>query len=78
MPKVEEVNKSEIKRYVIADIDLIGDDGYCGYIDKDGEWYIKQITNTSVRYVKGKDNYISNWENRLLLEYKYPHEIFHN
>jgi len=65
-------------KYKITDIDPTTDDSYYGYTDKDGGWYIKHITATAVRYVKGDSGYAAAWDLRADpgTVYYYFYEVF--
>lgn len=66
-----------IKGYFISDIDESDTTTkYYGFLTRDGEWYIMQMTSTTVRYAKGNNDYITNWDNRITLTYDYYHIIF--
>jgi len=66
------------RKYKIADIDPTEGDSYFGYVDKYGGWYIKHITTTTVRYVKGDSGYPAAWGLRADpgTEYDYFYEVF--
>jgi hypothetical protein len=61
--------------YKISDIDE-GSTSYYGYLDKSGNWYIMQVTATTVRYIKGTEDYSTNWEGRAELMYDYFSGVF--
>jgi len=65
-----------LNQYRISDIDTSGATQYFGYTNKDGEWYIMQLTDTDVRYARGLSNYVSNWLNRANLTYDYFFNVF--
>jgi hypothetical protein len=56
-------------KYWIHDIDETN--GYYGNIDLEGNWIIRKVTSTSVRYATGTENYANNWTNRETLTYNY-------
>lgn len=62
--------------YQIADKDLGGATEYVGFTDKDGNWFIQQMTSTAHRFIKGAASYETNWTNRASLSYDYFHTIF--
>jgi hypothetical protein len=51
---------------------------YFGFTDKNGAWYIlrENLTNKTYRYIKGDNDYESNWTNRSSLTYDYYYNIF--
>lgn len=55
--------------YWIHDIDETN--GYYGSMDTEGNWIIRKVTSTSVRYATGSENYETNWTNRASLSYSY-------
>ena len=67
-----------IDSYRISDIDDAGDPQYYGFLDKYGNWYILQMTDTTARYTKGDtySDYATNWANRVSLSYDYFHVVF--
>jgi hypothetical protein len=71
-------NQDVLAKYQPADEDISGDPEYYGFTDKDGNWYIQQISpsNGTYRYAKGSTNYITNWTNRTSLSYDYFHNVF--
>ena len=62
--------------YKISDIDESGTTAYYGYLDKNGNWYIMEVTGTTVRYFKGAEDYTTSWTGRALLGYGYFNAIF--
>lgn len=64
--------------YKLADMDPTDGTGYYGYTDKGGGWYIKYVTATEVRYVKGVSGYAAAWVLRADpgTEYDYFYEVF--
>ena len=63
--------------YKISNLDTGGDIKYFGYLDKDGNWYIMQLTSVSSLYIKGTSDYETNWTNRAIsLNYDYFHNVF--
>lgn len=75
--KIYPVEKQPTDGYQISDIDE-SDYIYCGYINKNGGWYImRQDSETGTfRYVKGESNFSHNWGNRERLKYNYFHQVF--
>jgi hypothetical protein len=64
--------------YKLSDMDSTGDPSYYGYVDADGAWFIMEL-NTGLgtaRYIKGANNYTTNWTGRAGLTYDYYHNIF--
>lgn len=63
--------------YQPSDLDE-GTTSYFGFITKAGDWIIKEVTATTIRYARGDSNssYIDNWNNHTNLTYKYFNEIF--
>ena len=47
--------------YKISDIDPTEGDSYFGYVDKDGGWYMMNLTATAARYAKGDSGYAAAW-----------------
>ena len=64
-----------LDEYGISDIDE-GATSYYGYVDKDGNWCIIQVTATTVRYKVGASNYTTNWTGRADLVYGYFNAVF--
>lgn len=63
--------------YQITDLDTAGATQYFGYTDKNGNWYIMQLTATAVRYAKGTTGYTTGWTNRALtVVYDYWYTTF--
>lgn len=54
----------QLKNYFLTDIDDTTSTEYYGYVDKNGAWYIKQVTSTAVRFAKGSSDYTTSWGNR--------------
>jgi hypothetical protein len=65
-----------LSQYGISDIDSGGGTEYYGYVDKDGNWCIMEVTATTVRYAVGSSDYITNWTGRAALEYGYFDGVF--
>ena len=61
--------------YKITDIDPKEGNSYFGYVDKDGKWYIMNLTATAARYVKGDSGYTTAWGNKGNLNYDYFYNI---
>ena len=55
------LNGDPVANYKISDIDPTDGNSYFGYVNEDGGWYIKHITATAVRYVKGDSGYPAAW-----------------
>ena len=64
--------------YEISDLDTGGSTQYYGFLDQIGNWYIIQMTTTTVRYVRGSsaDYYPDIWNNRANLDYDYFNNVF--
>lgn len=81
--QVEVLNLSEVAiesdpliAYKTTDLDTANATKYVGYTDVDGNWFIKKITATEIRFIKGTSNYTTNWTNRSSLTYDYFYNIF--
>lgn len=61
-------------QYKISDIDSTN--GYYGFVDAAGNWYIMKETSTSYRYVKGTSGYTTAWTNRASQSYDYFYTTF--
>lgn len=72
----QESDMNPTNQYSIADLDTGGATQYFGYIDKDGKWYIMQLTGTQARYFAGTVDYAANWANRAALAYQHFNLIF--
>ena len=75
--KINPAENQPTDGYQITEIDE-GDTFYCGYTNKEGDWYImKQDLETgSFRYVKGNSGFPLNWTNRATLQYDYFYNVF--
>ena len=62
--------------YKISDLDDAGTPKYFGFTDKEGNWFIMQLTQTGARYARGTQNYPANWTARAGLTYDYFHITF--
>ncbi len=62
--------------YKISDLDSSGATQYFGFTDKDGNWYILELTSSTARYIKGTTGYTTNWTGRAGLSYDYAYTIF--
>jgi hypothetical protein len=69
---VKSFRKDDYKISDLAD----GDTSYFGFLKSDGSWYIMSLTETEARYVKGDDDYSTNWTDRESLTYDYYNNIF--
>ncbi len=65
-----------LEDYKISDIDESTATAYYGFLDKDGSWYIMEVTATTVRYFAGTTGYATNWTGREDLEYGYYDAVF--
>jgi hypothetical protein len=63
-------------KYKITDIDPTEGNSYFGYVDKDGAWFIMNLTATAARYFKGNDHYTDAWNTKGDLDYGYFHNVF--
>ena len=63
-------------KYKVTDLDTSETTKYFGYTDKDGNWYIMQLTSTTGRYIKGSSGYTTSWTGRTGLSYDYFYIIF--
>jgi hypothetical protein len=63
-------------QYKITDIDPTEGNSYFGHVDKDGKWYIMNLTATAARYVKGDSGYQAAWGNKGALGYDYFYNVF--
>lgn len=65
--------------YGISEIDD-DDPAYYGFVNKAGNWYILQedatAEDSSYRYVKGDDDFATNWTGRAGQTYEYFNEVF--
>lgn len=65
-----------VDSYKISDIDESGSDKYYGFLDKFGNWYILKMTDTSARYCRGFQNYVTKWATKTGLVYGHFNEAF--
>jgi len=65
-----------LQDYALTDIDDTTSTEYYGYTDKNGNWYIKQITSSAMRFIRGTSSYATNWTGRAGLTYGYFYDIF--
>jgi len=67
-------------KYRPADLDNTDVVRYFGFTDVSGQWYIMQedttLNPTTVRYIRGTTDYVTNWTNRASLSYDYFHNVF--
>jgi hypothetical protein len=63
---LEQYTLDQLLQYQMANYDTDSDPQYVGYLDKDGNYYIKKITNSTgvVEYTKGTSGYAAAWTNR--------------
>jgi len=72
-----EAKQDPIASYKGAGMDTAANPYYFGYLDIDGNWYIKKLDTTSgTTYVKGASSYATNWTNRASLTYGEFNDIF--
>jgi len=65
----------KLHNYKLSDIEEGATYTYCGYLNKDGAWYIMRIeSDETFRYVKGDDSY--NWSNRASESYDTFNNVF--
>src|SRR3990170_1771821 len=50
-----------LERYKFSDTKTITATDYFGYLDKDGNWYILQLTAAAGRYTSGGSDYATNY-----------------
>jgi hypothetical protein len=63
--------------YKPAGMDIISNPYYFGYLTVDGSWLIKKLDTTSgTTYIKGDNDYSTNWGNRASLTYGEFNDIF--
>ena len=67
---------SDLPEYMISDIDEAGVTAYYGFLDRNGSWYIMEVTATTVRFIAGTSDYATNWTGRSDLEYGYFNAVF--
>ena len=77
-PATLESQQDTLDNYKASDEDNTTDYDYYSYLDKDGNWIIEQINNSTMahRYIKGTSDYTTNWTNRASLTYNYFNEVF--
>ena len=63
-------------KYKITDIDDSGSTKYFGFTDKDGNWFIMQLTATAARYCAGSSGYTTSWTGCAGLTYDYFYNAF--
>lgn len=73
---IKEVLTDQLKDYFLTDIDDSTSTEYYGYTEKNGAWYIKKVTSTSVRFCRGTSAYTTAWTNRASQSYDYFYSIF--
>jgi hypothetical protein len=65
----------DLSKYYFADKDEGESVQYYGATDVSGAWYILRVSgNQTGRYAAGREDYVTNWENRTLLSYAYLFE----
>lgn len=76
--QLEQYTLDQLLQYQMANYDTSSDPQYVGYLDKDGNWYIKKITDSTgvVEYVKGASGYATAWTNRASQSYDTFDAIF--
>ena len=65
-------------KYKASDVDEAADPKYYGYVDVNGAWYImeKNVAAGTFRYIKGDEDYSTNWAAHSGLEYDHFNEVF--
>lgn len=63
---------NELSKYQLENFDLSGDPIYCGYMDKNANWYIAKIDTVlgDKLYAAGLTDYQTNWDDRVNLTYE--------
>jgi hypothetical protein len=76
--KLSEIDAKQdpLSAYQVSDKDLGGETEYLGYVDKDGNWFIQQMTTTAHRFIKGTSDYTTSWTGRAGLTYDYFYNVF--
>ena len=65
-----------LEKYKFSDTKTITATDYFGYLDKDGNWYILQLTTAAGRYASGGSAYAANYALADSLTYYYFNEVF--
>jgi len=75
---IEAAPANPTDKYKLSDMDTGGATEYYGYIDKDENWYILQLTTTAARYCSGAGGYPAAWDDRVPpgQTYDYFDEVF--
>jgi len=75
---LEEYTLDQLLQYKMSDYDDDSGTVYIGYVDKDGNWFIKKVdtSNGQVRYVAGTSGYATAWSNRTSQSYDYFYNEF--
>ncbi len=65
-----------LEEYVLSGGD--DDNRIYGYVNLKGAWYIQKYDDSTLlyKYVKGSSNFITSWNNRANLTYKFFNEVF--
>jgi hypothetical protein len=71
-----DVKQDPLSAYQVSDKDLGSETEYLGYVDKDGNWFIQQMTATAHRFIKGTSGYTTSWTGRAGLSYDYFYNVF--
>lgn len=71
-------SKNALEGYEAADEDFSADPEYRGYVNRFGNWYIRQNNraNGTYKFAKGTSGYETNWANRTTLTYDYFHNAY--
>lgn len=71
-------NENALDKYQPSDETNTGTVDYYGFVDRNGNWYIQKYDydNGTIRYIKGSSDYITNWNNKSSLSYKYFYDVF--
>ena len=73
---VAATSKDILEKYKFSDTKTITATDYFGYLDKDGNWYILQLTTAAGRYASGGSAYAANYALADSLTYYYFNEVF--
>ena len=65
------VQASILSDYKSSDLDTGGATEYFGFTKMDGEWYILELTTSTLRYDSGDSAYTTAWTNRASGTYDY-------
>lgn len=74
-PTTQPVSDDPFSKYKCSDIAEAAT-SYYGFIDADENWFIIQVTSTTIRFCKGVTDYTTNWTGRAGLTYGYYNVVF--